>query len=590
MLKTSMRTHTCNELTKKDVGKKVTLCGFCHTIRNHGGVVFIDLRDRYGLTQIVFDPQHSKETHKEADKLRREFVISITGVVKQRKKGMENSNLKTGEIEVFVEKLEIIGPADTPPIEIDDRIVANDEVRLKYRYLDLRRPIMQNNLLLRHKAAQAVREYLNSQEFLEIETPLLIRSTPEGARDYVVPSRVNPGKFYALPQSPQLYKQILMIAGFDRYYQLARCLRDEDLRTDRQPEFTQIDIEMSFVNQNDVMEAVENTIKYAFEKVLGEKFKEKFRVMSYNDSMNKYGTDKPDLRFGLELANVTDAVKNSDFSVFKEVIKNKGMVKALYVEKDFSRTELEQFTEFCISNGAKGLAYMKSDGKKLESNIVKYFSDKIQKDLIQTTKAKKGYIFFIADKTKIVNSVLSKLRDLVAEKLNLINKKEFSFVWIVDFPLFEWNEDEEKWDPAHHMFTMPKKEHIKFLETDPGKVYADLYDLVLNGIEIGSGSIRINNPELQERVMKVVGFDKEKARKRFGFLIDAYRFGGPVHGGFAVGFDRLVSLMGGSNDIREFLAFPKNKNAESPMDNCPNEITNEQLKELNIKLDFVKKN
>jgi len=590
MLKTSMRTHTCNELTKKDVGKKVTLCGFCHTIRNHGGVVFIDLRDRYGLTQIVFDPQHSKETHKEADKLRREFVISITGVVKQRKKGMENSNLKTGEIEVFVEKLEIIGPADTPPIEIDDRIVANDEVRLKYRYLDLRRPIMQNNLLLRHKAAQAVREYLNSQEFLEIETPMLIRSTPEGARDYVVPSRVNPGKFYALPQSPQLYKQILMIAGFDRYYQLARCLRDEDLRTDRQPEFTQIDIEMSFVNQNDVMEAVENTIKYAFEKVLGEKFKEKFRVMSYNDSMNKYGTDKPDLRFGLELANVTDAVKNSDFSVFKEVIKNKGMVKALYVEKDFSRTELEQFTEFCISNGAKGLAYMKSDGKKLESNIVKYFSDKIQKDLIQTTKAKKGYIFFIADKTKIVNSVLSKLRDLVAEKLNLINKKEFSFVWIVDFPLFEWNEDEEKWDPAHHMFTMPKKEHIKFLETDPGKVYADLYDLVLNGIEIGSGSIRINNPELQERVMKVVGFDKEKARKRFGFLIDAYRFGGPVHGGFAVGFDRLVSLMGGSNDIREFLAFPKNKNAESPMDNCPNEITNEQLKELNIKLDFVKKN
>ena len=585
-----MRTHTCNELTKKDVGKKVTLCGFCHTIRNHGGVVFIDLRDRYGLTQIVFDPQHSKETHKEADKLRREFVISITGVVKQRKKGMENSNLKTGEIEVFVEKLEIIGPADTPPIEIDDRIVANDEVRLKYRYLDLRRPIMQNNLLLRHKAAQAVREYLNSQEFLEIETPMLIRSTPEGARDYVVPSRVNPGKFYALPQSPQLYKQILMIAGFDRYYQLARCLRDEDLRTDRQPEFTQIDIEMSFVNQNDVMEAVENTIKYAFEKVLGEKFKEKFRVMSYNDSMNKYGTDKPDLRFGLELANVTDAVKNSDFSVFKEVIKNKGMVKALYVEKDFSRTELEQFTEFCISNGAKGLAYMKSDGKKLESNIVKYFSDKIQKDLIQTTKAKKGYIFFIADKTKIVNSVLSKLRDLVAEKLNLINKKEFSFVWIVDFPLFEWNEDEEKWDPAHHMFTMPKKEHIKFLETDPGKVYADLYDLVLNGIEIGSGSIRINNPELQERVMKVVGFDKEKARKRFGFLIDAYRFGGPVHGGFAVGFDRLVSLMGGSNDIREFLAFPKNKNAESPMDNCPNEITNEQLKELNIKLDFVKKN
>lgn len=589
MLKTSMRTHTCNELTKKEAKKRVMLCGFCHTIRNHGGVVFIDLRDRYGLTQIVFDPEYSKETHKESDKLRREFVIQIGGLVKLRKKGMENPNLSTGEIEVFVDKLNIISEAQTPPIEIDDRIVANDEIRLKYRYLDLRRPIMQNHLLLRHKTAQAVREYLNSQEFLEIETPMLIRSTPEGARDYVVPSRVNQGKFYALPQSPQLYKQILMIAGLDRYYQLARCLRDEDLRTDRQPEFTQIDIEMSFVEQKDVLEVVESTVKYAFEKVLGLKFKEGFKVMTYDESMDKYGIDKPDLRFGLELIDVTDIVRNSDFAVFKEVVKNKGIVKALYAEKDFSRTELEQFTESCIANGAKGLAYMKSDGKKLESNIVKYFPEKIQKEIIEKTKAKKGYIFFIADKPKIVNSALSKLRLELGEKLCLINKKEFSFVWIVDFPLFEWNEDEEKWDPAHHMFTMPKKEHIKFLETEPGKVYADLYDLVLNGVEIGSGSIRINNPELQERVMNVVGFDKERARKRFGFLIDAYRFGGPSHGGFAVGFDRLVALMGGSNDIREFLAFPKNKNAENPMDGCPSEVTNEQLKELGIKLDFVKK-
>ena len=449
-----LRTHTCGELNKKDAGKKVRLCGWVDTIREHGKITFVDLRDRYGKTQIVIKGEHN---------LRGEFVVCISGEVKNRKPGTDNKDLSTGEIEVLAEKIEIINEAKVPSIKINENEVAGDDIRMKYRFLDLRRPDMQRNLFFRMKVAQAAREYFVEKNFIEIETPLLVKPTPEGARDYIVPSRVNPGKFYALPQSPQLYKQILMIAGFDRYFQFARCLRDEDLRADRQPEHTQMDLEMSFIEQKDILEFVEGLYKHIFKKVLGIQLND-FKILTYEESMKKYKTDKPDLR---------------------------------------------------------------------------------------------------KDKN---------------------NPKEFAFCWVVDFPLFSYNKDEKKWEPEHHIFTSPKKEHIKYLEKEPGKVLGDLFDLVLNGTELGSGSIRINNPELQERVMKIIGMSKESARKKFGFLLDAYEYGGPIHGGMGLGFDRLVALMLGYNDIREVIAFPKNKSAQCPMDGSPSEVEPIQLKEAHINL------
>lgn len=454
-----LRTHTCGELTKKEVGKKVTLAGWVDSIRSHGKVNFIDLRDRYGKTQVVILGKLE---------LKPEYCIQVEGEVVARKAGMENKEMKTGEIEVFSKKLEVFGKSLTPPIEINDEKVAGDEVRMKYRFLDLRRPKMQNNLAFRAQVAQAAREFFVSKNFIEIETPLLVKPTPEGARDYIVPSRVNPGKFFALPQSPQLYKQILMISGFDRYFQFARCLRDEDLRADRQPEHTQMDLEMSFVEADDVMEFVEGLYKYIFKKVLGVELKN-FTRMTYAEAMKKYGTDKPDLR------------KNKD------------------------------------------------------------------------------------------------------------DPNEFAFCWVYDFPLFSYNKDEKKWEPEHHMFTSPKKEHLEYLEKDPGKVLGNLYDVVLNGTELGSGSIRITNPELQERVMKVIGMTKEEAYKKFGFLLDAYEYGGPVHGGMGLGFDRLVALMLGTNDIREVIAFPKNKAAQCPMDGSPAEVDKKQLDETHIRVDVKEK-
>lgn len=447
-----LRTNTCGELNKKDVGKKVRLCGWVDTIREHGKITFVDLRDRYGKTQIVIKGKHN---------LRGEFVVCISGEVKDRKPGTENKDLSTGEIEVLADKIEIINEAKVPSIKINENEVAGDDIRMKYRFLDLRRADMQRNLFFRMKVAQAAREYFIEKNFIEIETPLLVKPTPEGARDYIVPSRVNEGKFYALPQSPQLYKQILMIAGFDKYFQFARCLRDEDLRADRQPEHTQMDLEMSFVEQKDILEFVEGLYKYIFKKILGIQLND-FKILTYEESMKKYGTDKPDLR------------------------KNKN------------------------------------------------------------------------------------------------NLKEFAFCWVVDFPLFSYNKEEKKWEPEHHIFTSPKKEHIKFLEKEPGKVLGDLFDLVLNGTELGSGSIRINNPELQERVMKIIGMKKEEARRKFGFLLDAYEYGGPIHGGMGLGFDRLVALMLGYNDIREVIAFPKNKSAQCPMDGSPSEVEPIQLKEAHI--------
>ncbi|MBI2145082.1 aspartate--tRNA ligase [Candidatus Woesearchaeota archaeon] len=580
-----LRTHNCGELTAKEIEKTVSLAGWCHSRRDHGGVIFIDLRDRHGLTQVVLDPSHNKAVHAAGEHIGREWVISAKGKVRHRPKDMVNPKLPTGEIEVIVDELKIITKAAVPPIEIDDRVEASEDMRMKYKYIDLRRPIMQKRLVFRHRASMAVREYFNKNGFVEIETPLLVRSTPEGARDYVVPSRVHPGKFYALPQSPQLYKQILMISGFDRYFQLAKCLRDEDLRADRQPEHTQIDFEMSFVDEKDIMGFVEGLYKHLFKETLGIDLKTPFKVLTYAEAMDKYGIDKPDLRFGMELIDVTDIVKKSDFKTFAA----EEQVKCIVAEKDFSRNEIDELIAWAKENGAKGLAWMKVTDKGVESSIVKYFNEEIQKQLLQRTKAKKGNVmFFVADKKKAVADVLGKLRNELGERLGLRSSKEFNFCWVVDFPLFEWNTEENRWEAAHHMFTSPKQEHIELLEKSPEKILGNLYDLVLNGTELGSGSIRINNPELQERVMKVVGIDHKAAEAKFGFLLEAYKYGAPVHGGMGIGFDRTVALMQGLHDIREVVAFPKNKKAESPMDGSPSEIEEKQKKELHIRSDVAR--
>ncbi len=580
------RTNTCGELGKKDIGKEAIINGWVNSSRDHGGIIFVDLRDKYGLTQVVFDPEDSKKSHKEAETLRREDVIAVKGKARARGKGLENPNLKTGEIEILADEIEILSKAETPPIDIDDRIDANEELRLRYRYLDLRRPKMQNRLVIRHNAAQAARSYLNKNNFLEIETPMLVRATPEGARDYIVPSRVNPGKFYALPQSPQIYKQILMVSGCDRYYQFARCLRDEDLRADRQPEHTQIDLEMSFVSAGDIIEMVEGLYKHMMKEILGIEIKQKFPRIPHKDAIERYGSDKPDLRFGLEFIDVTEEAKGCDFQVFSKAEK----IKCINPEDRFSRNEIDDLIQFSISVGAKGLAWMKVTENGLESSIVKFFSKDVQKKILEKAKAKKGSIlFFIADKEKNTNEILSKIRIEVAKRLKLINEKDFGFCWVVDFPMFEWSIDENKWEPSHHIFTAPKKEHLKFIEKNPEKVYADQYDLVLNGIELGSGSIRETNPETQERLMKVIGLSHEDARKKFGFMMDAFKYGVPPHGGMGLGFDRIVALMCGYNDIREVIAFPKNKDAECPMDGSPSEVDEKQLKELHIKVDVVKK-
>ena len=587
-LKTSMRTNSCGELTSKDIGKEVTLCGGVNSRRDHGGIIFIDLRDRYGFTQIVFDPEFHKEIHALADSLKREYTVQATGVVKARKKGMENPNLKTGEIEVFVSKLNIIAKAKTPPFEIDDRIIPSEELRLKYRFLDLRRPIMQRNLEFRQKVSQASRAFMESQEFLEVQTPMFVKPTPEGARDYLVPSRVNSGKFYALPQSPQLYKQILMIAGIDRYFQLpAICMRDEDLRADRQPEHSQLDLEMSFVDEKDIMDLVERLMKHIVKETLNKDIKEKFQVLDYEESMEKYGTDKPDLRYKLELTTVTEIVKKSDFEVFKKA----ETVKCLVAEKAIGRKEIDSLIDFSQKElGAKGLAYMKYDGKILESSIVKYFPEKMQSELLKTLKPKKdSTIFFIADKKKKANVILSNLRKELAKRLDLIKKEELKFCWVTRYPLFEWNEEENKWDAMHHIFSHPTKDTEKYIGKDPSKIYGNLFDLVLNGTELASGSIRISDPNLQEKMLDIIGIKKEEAKQKFGFLLDAYELAGsPVHGGMGIGFDRVVAMLLGITDIREVIAFPKNKAAQNPMDGSPSEATSEQLSDLHIKVDMAK--
>ncbi|MBI2660410.1 aspartate--tRNA ligase [Candidatus Woesearchaeota archaeon] len=586
------RTHTCGQLTDRDINKKVALAGWCSTSRDHGGVIFIDLRDRYGITQIVFDPSNDMPSHKISETLRREDVVVVEGIVRKRPQGMENEKIATGKIEVLVSKILNVNKAQTPPLEVEDRIDASEEMRLKYRYLDLRRPKMQKQLMFRHNLSIAVREYLNSQGFVEIETPMLIKTTPEGARDYLVPSRLHPGKFYSLPQSPQIYKQILMIAGFDKYFQLAKCLRDEDLRADRQPEHTQIDLEMSFADADDIFHLTEGLIKHVFRKLLDKDIKTPFKRFSHKDAIERFCTDKPDTRFGMECCTVTEIAKNSEFKVFLEVIKKNGTVKVLNAEKcgdKLSRNQIDELIEFAKQNGAHGLAWMKVTKEGLESNIVKFFPQKVQKELLEKTKAKPNdLLLFAADNLKIANDVLSKIRLKLANSIGLIKENEFDFCFITDFPMFEWNEDEQKWDFAHNPFTMPKEEFWKNLEKEPGKVVSYQYDFVMNGSELFSGSVRNNIPELQMKTFKVTGMSEAEISSKFGFLLEAYKYGAPQHAGFGLGFDRLASLMQGIHDIREVIAFPKNKAAENPMDGSPNEASEKQMQELHIKLDFVK--
>ncbi|MBI2148605.1 aspartate--tRNA ligase [Candidatus Woesearchaeota archaeon] len=589
MTSSTLRSHTCGELNKKDTKKEIKLCGWVNSRRDHGGIIFIDLRDRYGFTQIVLDPKKLAE----ADKLRREWCIQITGLVRERPKGMENKNIITGEIEVEVKKLNILNESEVPPFEIDDRMEASEELRLKYRYLDLRRPVMQERLLVRHKAAQVVRQYLSSQSFMEIETPMFVKTTPGGARVFKVPSRTHTGKFYSLPESPQMYKQILMVAGCDRYFQLARCLRDEDLRVDRQPEFTQIDIEMSFIDREDIYNIIEGLLKDIFKKVLNVEIKIPFLRLSYQDTMSRYGSDKPDLRFELELKDVSSIMKNSEFGIFKNILEKKGVIYCLNAKGcgKFSRTEIEELIELGKTHHLPGLAWIKVEDKKLESSIVKYLPEKVQKELIKAVNAKENdLLLFAADEFEKAVNALGQVRLHIGKKLNLMNQKEYKFCWVTDFPLFEWNEEVNNWQAKHHIFTMPLEEDMKYLETDPSEVKGKLYDIVLNGVEIGGGSIRIHKKEIQARTLQVTGLNYEEAEKKFDFLLNAFKFSAPPHGGIAIGFDRLCALLCGINDIREVIAFPKNKAAENPMDGSPQDWTPEFLKELNLKLDVVKKN
>jgi len=587
-----LRTHTCGELTRENESKKVTLCGWNNSRRDHGGIIFIDLRDRYGITQIVFDPNNNPEIHQRAEKLKREDCIKITGEVRYRGDGLENKNLKTGAIEVLVDALEILNSSETPPIEIDDRKEASEDMRLKYRYLDLRRPAMQKHIIVRHQAIKAMREFLDKEGFIEIETPMLVRSTPEGARDYLVPSPFHPGQGYSLPQSPQIYKQLLMVSGLDKYYQIARCMRAEDSRSDRQPEFTQLDIEMSFVDEEDIYSLGDRLFKQVMKKVKNIDLRTPFPRLSYTESMEKYGCDKPDLRFGLQHVNVSEIVKNSDFSVFKSAVDRGGIVKGINAKgagERLSRKEIDKYINYAQILGAAGLAWMKVTAEGLESSILKFFNEPTKGKIVHAMEAKAGdLLFFCAGEQKLVNDVMWKVRLKLGEDLGLINHDEFNFCWINHFPLFEWNADEEKWDSMHHIFTMPRDEHLKYLEEDPGKVQGKLYDLVLNGVELCSGSIRINRPEIQERVMRIIGLSMEEAQKKFGFLLNAFKYGAPPHGGFAPGIDRFVMLIEKLDNIRDVIAFPKNKNKESPMDGCPSDFDEKALKEINFKLDLVK--
>jgi len=585
------KTHTCCELGADDVGTEVVLMGWVQRRRDHGGVIFVDLRDREGITQVVFNPEVSPKVHEKAHAIRGEYVIGVRGNVDKRLQGMTNPKLKTGEIEVFATELKIFNTAETPPFMIEDNLEVSENIRLKFRHIDLRRPLLQKNIIKRHAASASIRQYLNTLGFIDIETPVLTRSTPEGARDYLVPSRVNPGLFYALPQSPQIFKQLLMISGFDRYYQIVKCFRDEDLRADRQPEFTQIDMEMSFVRENDVMDITENMMVTLFKDALDVDLNIPFQRLSYDDAVGRFGLDKPDIRFALELVEISDIVQDTGFKLFSNVVKKGGIVKALNAKGciNFTRKEIDDLTEFVSIYRAKGLAWIKVREDSWQSPIAKFFTDDEKQALAKRIDMQPGdLVFFVADQPKITNEALGHLRNFLGKKLGMVDEDTFSFVWITRFPLLEFDENEKRNQALHHPFTAPLDEDYDLLEKDPLSVRSKAYDLVLNGSEIGGGSIRIHERKLQERVFTALGMDRETYEEKFGFLLSALDSGAPPHGGIAIGFDRLVMILCAQPSIRDVIAFPKTQKAACVLTNAPAQADKVQLEELNLRTKTLK--
>ena len=582
------RSCGCGRVTEKDCGKELTLAGWVNTRRDHGGLIFIDLRDRSGIVQVVMSPQYGEDAFHKAEDVRSEYVLAIRGIVRERSPETVNPKMQTGKIEVVVSEMRVLNKAKTPPFYVEDGIDVDETVRLKHRYIDLRRPEMQRNLIMRHKIVHEMRQFLDAHDFLEVETPILTKSTPEGARDYLVPSRVNPGKFYALPQSPQLFKQLLMVSGLERYFQIARCFRDEDLRADRQPEFTQLDIELSFEDQDFILDLMEHMMQRIFKNVLNVDIQIPFKRITWDDAMNLYGSDKPDLRFDMHFYDISDLLRDTGFKVFRNVLDNGGIVKAITVKGDAAipRRELDGLVDYVGNYGAKGLAWigLNKDGS-LKCQITKFLGEDKIREIGKFCEAENGdLILIIADKPKVVAQALGELRLEMARRMNLIDENEFCFRWVTDFPMFEYSEEDKRWVAEHHPFTAPRDEDVQYLLTDPSKVYAKAYDMVLNGVEAGGGSLRIYQEELQEKVFKAIGITHEEAQEKFGFLLDAFRYGAPPHAGIALGLDRLVMLMLRLGSIRDVIAFPKTQSAIDQMTQAPSEVVDMQLKELHIRV------
>jgi len=581
------RSYYCGEISEKAIGEKVVLKGWVGKRRDLGGLIFIDLRDRTGIVQIVFNPDKSKEALEIAEKVRGEYVLDVKGEVVARSEETINPNLKTGKVEVIVEEVTILNSAKTPPFTISEKLDdVSEDIRLKYRYLDLRRPMMFETLKMRHQVTKSIRQFLDEKGFIDIETPILTKSTPEGARDYLVPSRVHEGEFYALPQSPQIFKQLLMVSGVDRYYQIARCFRDEDLRADRQPEFTQIDIEMSFMSQEDIINLMEEMMVRLMKEVKGIELSVPFPRMTYDEAMARYGSDKPDTRFGMELVDVSDVVKGSSFKVFSGTVEKGGQVKAINVKgkaDQYSRKDIDQLTEFVNIYGAKGLAWLKFEDEDIKGPIAKFFTDDEKEGIKATLNAEVGdLLLFVADEKQVVADSLGALRLKLGKELGLIDENKFNFLWVVDWPLVEYDEEENRYYALHHPFTMPVREDIKYFVEDPTKMRAQAYDLVLNGYELGGGSIRIFEKEIQQKMFNMLGFTEEEAKAQFGFLLEAFEYGTPPHGGIAFGLDRLVMILAGRNNLRDTIAFPKTASASCLLTEAPGPVSEEQLEELHI--------